>query len=526
MDALAGCLTRGKVRRALQDLPRTLDETYDRVLRAINESLYAEEALMTLKWLTFAEEPLRACQVLELTGIRIDEERFDEDERLMNPHDILRICSSLVRISCSCDEGSTGDEMTEHVHLAHFTVKSYLTSGRASLPEYRFLYTNCHELLATSCIVYLLHQSAKPQAETTSSVWHRRNDLNDYAMYYWARHVRLAHHYPQRLSQLVTKLLIEQPPLWVEWYGINDRPVRMEGDETPSHLETTTCTSSDPLWVASKEGLEPAVRALLASATVDVNMAWGNKGNALQAAATKSHEDVIQLLLEHGADVNSHSGYYLGNALQIASFYNHKLLVAKLLASGADPNAEGGRYGTSLQVASVCGYTDIANMLLTSGANVNAKGGRYHTALQAASLRGSMPIVKLLLSKDAEVNAQGGRFHTALQAASAKGHHEVVEILLARGANVNAHGGARMQSAYSLAMSRGHMRIGQLLVAHGADTGVAIDDVPSLASSSAPDRCFATFVQMLQRLRMKNGPITIAGAENKAHDHQTSQNSE
>ena len=45
LDALAQCVTRGKVRRALQDLPKTLDETYARILRAIDEGQNAEEAL-------------------------------------------------------------------------------------------------------------------------------------------------------------------------------------------------------------------------------------------------------------------------------------------------------------------------------------------------------------------------------------------------------------------------------------------------------------------------------------------------
>ncbi|KAI6914759.1 hypothetical protein KC318_g468 [Hortaea werneckii] len=51
LDTLTQCYTRGKVRRALQVLPKDLDETYARILRTIDEGHNAEEALKILTWL-------------------------------------------------------------------------------------------------------------------------------------------------------------------------------------------------------------------------------------------------------------------------------------------------------------------------------------------------------------------------------------------------------------------------------------------------------------------------------------------
>ena len=45
----------------------------------------------------------------------------------------------------------------------------------------------------------------------------------------------------------------------------------------------------------------------------------------------------MKLLLEKGADVNSHGGEY-GNALQAASFRGHEAIVKLLLEKGADVN--------------------------------------------------------------------------------------------------------------------------------------------------------------------------------------------
>ena len=48
-----------------------------------------------------------------------------------------------------------------------------------------------------------------------------------------------------------------------------------------------------------------------------------------------SHQKVIKLLLERGADENAQGGKY-GNALQAASFQGQEMIVQLLLVSGAN----------------------------------------------------------------------------------------------------------------------------------------------------------------------------------------------
>ncbi|KAH9225077.1 hypothetical protein K456DRAFT_1812498, partial [Colletotrichum gloeosporioides 23] len=57
-------------------------------------------------------------------------------------------------------------------------------------------------------------------------------------------------------------------------------------------------------------------------------------GNALQAASEEGHDNIVQMLLDKGADVNAHGGDY-GNALQAASSGGHNNLVQILLDKGA-----------------------------------------------------------------------------------------------------------------------------------------------------------------------------------------------
>lgn len=96
------------------------------------------------------------------------------------------------------------------------------------------------------------------------------------------------------------------------------------------------------------------------------------------------HEQIMQLLLERGADVNAAGGYYL-TALKAASWQGHEQIVRLLLIN---------RVFNALQEAAYRGFGDIVPRLLEEGADVNAQEEVYGSALQAASLQGHEQIVQ------------------------------------------------------------------------------------------------------------------------------------
>ncbi|SPJ90977.1 uncharacterized protein FTOL_13379 [Fusarium torulosum] len=70
----------------------------------------------------------------------------------------------------------------------------------------------------------------------------------------------------------------------------------------------------------------------------NINAQGGLYGNALRATSLRGNLEIIQLLLDKGADVNAEGGKY-GNALQAASHRGNLEIVQLLLAKGADVNA-------------------------------------------------------------------------------------------------------------------------------------------------------------------------------------------
>jgi hypothetical protein len=64
LDVLKKCKKRSSLVKSLESLPKTLDDTYARILASIEED-YQQEALRALIWLAFSQRPLRIEEVAE-----------------------------------------------------------------------------------------------------------------------------------------------------------------------------------------------------------------------------------------------------------------------------------------------------------------------------------------------------------------------------------------------------------------------------------------------------------------------------
>ncbi|RYO17084.1 hypothetical protein AA0111_g11220, partial [Alternaria arborescens] len=129
LDTLGKCCNRAMLRKSLASLPRTLDQTYDRILSAISDE-HSNYAIRILQWLTFSARPLSVEEVAEVVAIDVARDpAFDRDEVLEDPLEVLDICSSLVTITTNEVDRRSGSAQ-RIVALAHYSVQEYLVSDR------------------------------------------------------------------------------------------------------------------------------------------------------------------------------------------------------------------------------------------------------------------------------------------------------------------------------------------------------------------------------------------------------------
>src|SRR5580704_6492980 len=96
LDELRKCAKPAELRKALKALPKTLDETYERILVNIDE-LYREDVQKVLRFLAFSARPVTLEEVVDVLAVTFeDSPRFDPEQRYPEPQDILMRCSSLV----------------------------------------------------------------------------------------------------------------------------------------------------------------------------------------------------------------------------------------------------------------------------------------------------------------------------------------------------------------------------------------------------------------------------------------------
>ncbi len=155
-------------------------------------------------------------------------------------------------------------------------------------------------------------------------------------------------------------------------------------------------------------------------ADINAHSQFPGHNTALQLACRSNHFHLVEILVQHGADVNltpQDTQPLLGLLIESAGSGNERIYktVGFLLDSGADINGVG-KHGTALH--SVITGSAFEFLLSSDGLEINHRGGFFGTAFQAAcSQVFCKELVELLLEKEADPSIQGGFYGKALQTA-------------------------------------------------------------------------------------------------------------
>ena len=501
---LRNCLPQN-VRRVLTELPASLDETYERMLREILKA-NPDQAHRLLQCLTVATRPLSVDELAEVLALDfgakdgipvLNKDWLWDDEQ----HGVLSTCSSLIVVV----EGYVDDSKTRVVQFAHFSVKEFLTSDRLAtlktdISRFHIRLEPAHTVLTQACLANLLHSDCNYEAKN-------RAPLSGYAARHWVDHAQFKN-VSLCVEDGMRRLFDPAKPYFTAWLNLYNLDHGW-GAFTCGYSEArfpylpltlTSLGEADAplcLYYAALCGFRDLTKHLIAEYPQHLNAEVGRNRSPLAAASHNRHIQVAKLLHQHGAVLpTGYSGYTL---LHAASSDGSMNVVQWLLDIGADVNVQGDDHKTPLHLAAANGRLEVVQTLLGHSVDVNdaAAWGKY-TPLHEASLGGHLDVVRLLIqngadastdlqklfllaskSKSAEtvqffiqlgadVNARDERYLTPLHLASFVGSDDTVRILIEHGADVNTRDESH-RTPLHVASSQGHDDVVQLLIELGAD---------------------------------------------------------
>jgi ankyrin repeat protein len=201
-------------------------------------------------------------------------------------------------------------------------------------------------------------------------------------------------------------------------------------------------------------------------------------GAPLANAAATGRLDIVQLLLDHGADPNLPEEHFApkGRALYSAVYHGHHDIAKLLLERGAYPNPPVESSGDALWVAREWRPdTRMEALLLAYGATPVPEhldeGPRSRpdhwlriTPLHEAARRGDLKAAKKLLAAGADLTARDEHLQsTPLAWAARFGQIRMVKFLLRRGAPKRLPDDPEWATPRAWALRRGHPEIARLL---------------------------------------------------------------
>ena len=387
------------VRKALQNLPAELDATYDRMLQSINTD-FQQGVISMLKWLCFSSQVLTLRELAEIFVLPLPKEAVYladlESRRLFDPRDVLAYLGSFVVVSSPRDRSlSDGDDNAEvesdtdnsarddssarrdggsqfdmeytTVHLAHFSIKEYLISQRiADGPATAFSFSEANAR------IHIAHSSLRYADEVTSTEEDSEDDLIACphpllrtAVVEWMVHFDIISPgvWPAEVPGTIKRVLATRSPIL--FYTV--RELLRSGSDLGSYLGLQGGDYDrewQPLPLSSRLGLRQVTDLLISTTEY---LTQEDLDVALQEAAVAGHGDLVKLLLDRAAHVNSETTP-LCNALYGAAMGNRLEVVKLLIDRGADINSRhrsaSGALHRVLQVAAENDNLDMVKYLV------------------------------------------------------------------------------------------------------------------------------------------------------------------
>jgi hypothetical protein len=381
------------IRKILNELPTTLDDTYERMLQGIPKEQF-QHASRLFQCMVAAVRPLHVEELAEIFAIEFGPNNTPNlivDWRPDNPEEaVLSTCSTFITI--------IHDDDSKIAQFSHFSVKEFLTSDRlqmsdvGSICQYYIPMEAAHAILARACVTVLLQLDEEEDVKRSKAL-----PLAPYAATHWVRHAQFED-VASRIQDSLAYLFDPRKPHF--------RPRILLQSVQDVFSNYPTFFSEDPhkltpMFLAAFCGFSGLVKHLVVTHAPDVNAKCGDGWSPLHGTSISGQVDSARILLDHGADVNA-VGCDGFTPLHYASRYRHLEVTRFLLERDANLNAQTVAHKTALYVASQAGHLEIVRALLAHGADVTIRGIDGQTPYEVATRCGRRDVAQLLLGYGAE----------------------------------------------------------------------------------------------------------------------------
>ncbi|KOC12912.1 ankyrin repeat-containing protein [Aspergillus flavus AF70] len=473
---------------ATSDLPKTVDDAYERIL---SRSEDCQKARKLLHIVVGATRPL-TLQEMNLALILSEKHQSYRELELRSEDRIRENIRDLCGLFITVVEGK--------IYLLHQTVREFLIEknkppiqGNTSDSKLRVLHNaawrnrfrdthkrsndsiqslswkhslklqESHKIILRICIQYLLLSDFRKTLPRRIDIGKLTNTyiLLDYSTRSWATHFLEAKDETDNMKQSLVTLcdLIEDCcPAWFQVYWAS--------------LGTKFPTGFNSLMIGAYFGLIPVVQHWIEIGKTDVDAEDDIYGrSALSWASGNGHTTVIKLLIKRSyrtwwkmARVDARDRHNR-TPLSWAIINGQVEAVSLLLKAGAVIDLKDDIGGTPLGYAICSGNNEVWNIVKKKGSqNHHLSIGKIQTRLLiSAARKGNEAIVTLLLENKADIESKDRLGQTPLSWAAENGHEAVVRLLLENMADIESKDRLG-QTPLFWAVENGHKAVVRLLL--------------------------------------------------------------
>lgn len=423
IESICSARTDEAIRRALKTLPRTLPETFSRILeRPIHTQADKSYQVRTFELLIAALRPLTTAELREALSVTPGDDVWDPARLLNDVTPALACCGSLVMV----------DEENLTVRLIHHSVKQYLLGTGSGLPASMVTWATANSTIRGTVFTYLNYGVFDTQLSTSVAS----------QLFAEAAPHRIIHSMdaPSITRKLALRLLKSRNEPGFDIGKTIAEASRRSAGQSDNRFRFHSYASS--YWTGHAYGTprgESVSRDML-SKLIDRRLSRlsGTDDECKQVAFWAAADGSLQVLsqcLDKGVDVEARHPEWDVPLLLHAAAHGQVHCVRKLLKWGADVEASDCNGRTALSWAAGLGYHDVVVALIGERATVHSWDSLGRTPLLLACEKGAAPVVQSLVEHGAHPGAitlgtKLSENSTPLSVAIKRGDTTILKLLL------------------------------------------------------------------------------------------------